>query len=65
MWLLLFLSLIFLTSKPSKTNKELSRTVYCKLQLGGGHEFEQTLGDSEGQGSLVCGSSWGCKEFTT
>ena len=23
-----------------------------------GHEFEQTLGDSEGQGSLVC-SSWG------
>ena len=27
-----------------------------------GHEFEQTLGDSEGQGSLVCCSSWGCKE---
>ena len=24
-----------------------------------GHEFEQTLGDSEGQGSLVCCSSWG------
>ena len=23
------------------------------------HEFEQTLGDSEGQGSLVCCSSWG------
>ena len=23
-----------------------------------GHEFEQTLGDSEGQGSLVCGSAW-------
>ena len=22
-----------------------------------GHEFEQTLGDSEGQGSLVCCSS--------
>ena len=21
-----------------------------------GHEFEQTLGDGEGQGSLVCGS---------
>ena len=23
-----------------------------------GHEFEQTLGDSEGQGSLVCCSTW-------
>ena len=23
------------------------------------HEFEQTLGDSEGQGSLVCCSPWG------
>ena len=27
-----------------------------------GHEFGQTLGDSEGQGSLVCYSPWGCKE---
>ena len=27
-----------------------------------GHEFEQTVGDSEGQGSLVCCSSWGLKE---
>ena len=27
-----------------------------------GHEFEQTLGDSEGQGSLACCSAWGCKE---
>ena len=27
-----------------------------------GHEFEHTLGDSEGQGSLVCCSPWGCKE---
>ena len=24
-----------------------------------GHEFEQTLGDSKGQRSLVCCSSWG------
>ena len=23
-----------------------------------GHEFEQTLGDSEGQGSLVCCGPW-------
>ena len=25
-------------------------------------EFEQTLGDGEGQGSLACCSLWGCKE---
>ena len=30
-----------------------------------GHEFEQTLGDSEGQGILVCCRSWGCKESDT
>ena len=27
-----------------------------------GHEFEQTLGVSDGQGSLSCCSPWGCKE---
>ena len=27
-----------------------------------GHEFEQALGVSDGQGSLVCCSPWGCKE---
>ena len=26
-----------------------------------GHEFEQTPGDSEGQGSLMCFSPWGHK----
>ena len=30
-----------------------------------GHEFEQTLGDGEGQGSLVCHSPWSCKELDT
>ena len=29
----------------------------------GGHEFEQTLGDGEGQGSLACCSPWGHKEL--
>ena len=28
-----------------------------------GHEVEQTLGDSKGQGSLMCCSPWGCKEL--
>ena len=30
-----------------------------------GHEFEQTPGDGEGQGSLACCSPWGCKESDT
>ena len=30
-----------------------------------GHEFEQTLGVSDGQGSLSCCSPWGCKESDT
>ena len=30
-----------------------------------GHEFEQTLGNSEGWGSLWCCSSWGHKESDT
>ena len=28
-----------------------------------GHEFEQTPGDGEGQGSLACCSPWGHKEL--
>ena len=28
-----------------------------------GHELDQALRDGEGQGSLVCGSPWGCKEL--
>ena len=30
-----------------------------------GHESEQTVGDSEGQGSLACCSPWGRKESVT
>ena len=30
-----------------------------------GHEFEQTLEDSEGQQSLACCRSWGHKELDT
>ena len=30
-----------------------------------GHESEQVLGDSEGQGSLACCSPWGRKELDT
>ena len=30
-----------------------------------GHEYEQALGDGEGQGSLVCCRPWGPKELDT
>ena len=45
----------------------LSITIFLKIescyhQLNG-HEFEQTLGDSEGQGSLVCCSPWSSKKL--
>ena len=30
-----------------------------------GHDFEQALGDGEGQESLACCSSWGHKESYT
>jgi len=30
-----------------------------------GHEFEQALGDGEGQGSLACCSPWSHKESDT
>ena len=30
-----------------------------------GREFEQALGDGDGQGSLVCCSPWGHKELDT
>ena len=33
--------------------------------LNGHHEYEQTLGDGEGQGGLVCCNPWGCKELGT
>ena len=30
-----------------------------------GHEFEQAVGDGEGQGSLACCNLWGCKKSGT
>ena len=36
--------------------------IVCHYRLNG-HEFEQTLGDNEGLGSLVCCSQRGCKEL--
>ena len=36
----------------------------CHHRLDG-HEFEQTPGAGDGQGSLACCSPWGCKESDT
>ena len=33
--------------------------------VGWHHELVQTLGDGQGQGSLVCYSPWGCEESDT
>ena len=30
-----------------------------------GHELEQTLETSEGQGRLACCSPWGCRDWDT
>ena len=32
---------------------------------GNGHEFGQAPRVVDGQGSLACGSPWGCKELDT
>ena len=45
----------------SDGNKKITRN----LSRLNGHEFEQTVGDSEGQGSLACYSPWGHKESST
>ena len=47
--------------RQNETEMAEYEMVGCHHQLSG-HEFEQNLGDHEGQGSLVCCSSWGHKE---
>ena len=48
---------IFEKEKKEATKEEMVGGLH---QLNG-HEFEQTLGDTEGLGSLVCCSSWGLR----
>ena len=60
---------LFLGSKIT-VDGDCSHEIKRRLLLGrkarhhhlNGHEFKQTLGDNEGQGSTVCCSPWGCKE---
>ena len=54
--------------KIARRDKKAFLSDQCKeieeKQLNG-HEFEETLGDVDGQGSLACCSSWGHKESDT
>ena len=49
-------------AEKDRGQEENGRTEDHRLN---GHEFEQTLGDGEGQESLVCCSPWGRKESDT
>ena len=51
------------TGRVTGVNLELG--IVLKHHGLNGHESEQTLGDSEGHGNLVCCSPWGCKESDT
>ena len=42
---------------------EKHRPICYSTGKEGGHEFEQALGDSEGQGSLACCSPWGAESW--
>ena len=63
---------------PDATGKDSDTGKYWRWEKGktknemagwhhqlNGQESEQTPGDSEGQGSLVCCSPWGCEESDT
>ena len=52
-----------MTEGRRKRNKE-DEMAGCHHQLNG-HEFEQALGVSDGQGGLACCSPWGHKELDT
>ena len=57
----LLTKLIDLPKALSKSEKQGEMVVWHHQHNG--HEFEQTLEDSEGQRSLACCSPWGCKEL--
>ena len=45
----------------SESGDERMRWVICQHHQLNGRKFEQTPGDGEGQGILVCCSSWICR----
>ena len=60
------LEMLFRRSKQGEKEKRVAEDEMFRYHHWlNGHEFEQTLGDSEGQGSLLCCSSGGCKQSDT
>ena len=55
---------IMMLQRTRAGGQESNEKVEWHHQLSG-HESEQALGDSVGQGSLECGSSWGHKVSDT
>ena len=51
-----------LRKSESSKRKGQQRTRWLDGITDSKDDLEQTLGDGEGQGSLVCCSSWDCKE---
>ena len=56
---------LMLGKTEGKKRRGRQRMMVRKHHQLSGHEFEQTLGDSDRQGSLACRSSWGHKESDT
>ena len=61
------LGYFFVDPDAGKDSKQKEKGVTEDEMVGwhhrfNGREFEQTLGDSEGRGSLACCSPWDCKE---
>ena len=56
--------LIFSFISPTSTERYSALVLTWHHQLNA-HEFEQALGDGEGQRSLTGYSPWGCKELDT
>ena len=60
--IILFYTFYFFILRLKVQGVTEDETVGWHHQLNG-HEFAQTLGDGEGQGSLVCCSPWGHREL--
>ena len=54
---------LFQILKSAARNMQYALNMQYAGSRHNGHEFEQDLGDGEGQGILACYSPWGCKEL--
>ena len=63
--MVLIVILIFISLIISRRRRGTEDEMFGWHHQLNGHEFEQAFGVSDGQGSLVCCSSWGQKESDT